>query len=231
MISAPREVDQNVSPHTEPVEPRAERLRRHGRRTGLYSLAFSFVALLIVLVALVAANTRQLKLSWVVGSGHASLVWIILASAVLGWLLGVVTSVVFRLRTRRRRPRHVPGTPSGGDADCAWSTHASTDPSIHASRRSSTPRFLEAAGSPARRISIGSDSSLMFFPGSRRHDSDALVAYEAYLSDVAGRAREADPAPLPMTSDTERWEGEGGRGLCGTGASGIEGARVDELVE
>jgi uncharacterized integral membrane protein len=45
------------------------------------------------------------KLSWVVGTGHASLVWIILASAVLGWLLGIVTSVVFRLRTRRRGGR------------------------------------------------------------------------------------------------------------------------------
>jgi hypothetical protein len=38
------------------------------------------------------------------------LVWIILASAVLGWLLGIVTSVVFRLRTRRRR-RHPTGRP------------------------------------------------------------------------------------------------------------------------
>ena len=89
--------------HTDPVEPRSERLRRHGHRTGLYTLAFSLVALLVVLIALVVANTRQVKLSWVAGSGHASLVWIILASAVLGWLLGIVTSVVFRLRTRRRR--------------------------------------------------------------------------------------------------------------------------------
>jgi two-component system, chemotaxis family, chemotaxis protein CheY len=32
-----------------------------------------------------------------------ALVWLIVASAVLGWLLGIVTSVVFRLRTRRRR--------------------------------------------------------------------------------------------------------------------------------
>jgi uncharacterized integral membrane protein len=54
------------------------------------------------LIALAVANTRQVKLSWVVGTSHASLVWIILASAVLGWLLGIVTSVVFRLRTRRR---------------------------------------------------------------------------------------------------------------------------------
>jgi uncharacterized integral membrane protein len=66
-------------------------------------LAFSLVALLVVLIALVIDNTRQVKLSWVVGTGHASLVWIILASAVLGWLLGIVTSVVFRLRTRRKQ--------------------------------------------------------------------------------------------------------------------------------
>jgi uncharacterized integral membrane protein len=86
------------------TEARGDRLRRHGRRTGLYTWAFGLVALLVVLISLVAANTRQLKLSWVVGTGHASLVWIILAAAVLGWLLGIFTSVVFRLRTRQRRP-------------------------------------------------------------------------------------------------------------------------------
>lgn len=90
-------------PDSEPIEPRKDRLRRQGRHTGLYAWAFGLVALLVVLIALVIANTRQVKLSWVVGTGHASLVWIILASAVLGWLLGIVTSVVFRLRTRRRR--------------------------------------------------------------------------------------------------------------------------------
>jgi uncharacterized integral membrane protein len=101
-------------PHTEPLEPRGERLRRQGRRTVLYTLAFSLVALLVVLIALVGANTRQVKLSWVAGSGHASLVWVILASAVLGWLLGIVTSVVFRLRTRRRRsPTDGPDIASG----------------------------------------------------------------------------------------------------------------------
>ena len=87
-----------------PAETRADRLRRHGRRTGLYTWAFGLVVLLVVLIALVASNIRQVKLSWVVGTGHASLVWIILAAAVLGWLLGIFTSVVFRLRTRRRRP-------------------------------------------------------------------------------------------------------------------------------
>jgi uncharacterized integral membrane protein len=105
---------QQELPHTEPVEPRRQRLRRHGHRSGLYTLAFSLVALLVVLIALVVANTRQVKLSWVAGSGHASLVWIILASAVLGWLLGIVTSVVFRLRTRRRGGPTGPQDPSRG---------------------------------------------------------------------------------------------------------------------
>jgi uncharacterized integral membrane protein len=85
------------------AEPRGDRLRRHGRRTGLYTWAVGLVALLVILIALVIANTRQVKLSWVVGTSHASLVWIILAAAVLGWLLGILTSEILRLRTRRRR--------------------------------------------------------------------------------------------------------------------------------
>jgi uncharacterized integral membrane protein len=89
---------------TNPAEARGDRLRRHGRRTGLYAWAVGLVALLVILIALVVANTRQVKLSWVVGTSHASLVWIILAAAVLGWLLGILTSEVFRLRTRHGRP-------------------------------------------------------------------------------------------------------------------------------
>jgi uncharacterized integral membrane protein len=94
----------NPTPDTEPVEPRGARLRRRGRHTGLYAWAFALVALLVIVIALAVANTRQVKLSWVVGTSHASLVWIILVAAVLGWLLGITTSVIFRLRTRRRRP-------------------------------------------------------------------------------------------------------------------------------
>ena len=62
---------------TEPVEARVARLRRHGRRTGLYAWAFLLVTLLVVVVALAVANTRQVKVSWVVGTSHASLVWVI----------------------------------------------------------------------------------------------------------------------------------------------------------
>jgi uncharacterized integral membrane protein len=91
------------APELEPVEPRAARLRRHAHRGGLYVSAIALVALLVILIALAIANTRQVKLSWVVGTNHAALVWIILAVAVLGWLLGITTAVVFRHRTRRPR--------------------------------------------------------------------------------------------------------------------------------
>jgi uncharacterized integral membrane protein len=85
------------------VETRGERFRRKAHRTGLYLYAFFTVALLVCLVALVVANTDQVKFSWVVGSSTVSLVWIVIVSAILGWLLGIITSVVFRWRTRARR--------------------------------------------------------------------------------------------------------------------------------
>jgi uncharacterized integral membrane protein len=97
---------EQVSPsgaESEPVESRGQRLLRHGRRARLYTWALLLVALLVVVIALVVANTRQVKLNWVVGTSRASLVWIILTAAVLGWLLGIATSVIFRLRTRRPR--------------------------------------------------------------------------------------------------------------------------------
>src|SRR6478672_9028670 len=84
-----------------PVESRTQRLVRHGRRTRLYTWAVLFVGLLVVLVVLIAANIRSVKVDWVFGSTHASLVWIVLAATVLGWLLGITTSVLFRHRTRR----------------------------------------------------------------------------------------------------------------------------------
>jgi uncharacterized integral membrane protein len=88
-----------------PIESRRARLLRHGRRARLYAWAVSFVALLVVLIVLIAANLRSVKLDWVVGSTRASLVWIVLAATVLGWLLGITTSVLFRYRTRRPQSR------------------------------------------------------------------------------------------------------------------------------
>jgi uncharacterized integral membrane protein len=97
-------------------------MRRHARRTWLYAWAGGLVALLVILVALAVANTRTVEVSWVLGSTRQSLLWIILVAGILGWLLGIATSVIFRFRTRRkdwsteadrgRPPDRVAGEPS-----------------------------------------------------------------------------------------------------------------------
>jgi uncharacterized integral membrane protein len=88
-----------------PVETGGERFRRKAHRSGLYLYAFFSVALLVCLVALAVANSHRVEFSWVLGSSEVSLVWIVIFSAILGWLLGIVTSAVFRWRTRARRHR------------------------------------------------------------------------------------------------------------------------------
>jgi uncharacterized integral membrane protein len=56
-----------------PGESRRQRLSRHARRTRLYTGTVLLVVALVILVLLIAANTRSVKLGWVVGSTNASL--------------------------------------------------------------------------------------------------------------------------------------------------------------
>jgi uncharacterized integral membrane protein len=101
--SLPKDLDAESGPEQDAArEPERDRLRRYGRRTWLYAWAGVLVGLLVILIALVVANTRKVKVSWVLGSTRQSLVWIILVTAILGWLLGILTSVILRSRTRRR---------------------------------------------------------------------------------------------------------------------------------
>ena len=85
------------------VETHAERRAHRRRQIRLYAWALLLAAFLVVLVALVVANTRRVKISWVVGSTHTSLIWIIIVAALLGWLSGIVTSLLFGRRKRRKR--------------------------------------------------------------------------------------------------------------------------------
>ena len=74
-----------------------------GSRAGLYARVFVLVALLVVLIALVVANTPgTVELSWVFGSGQVSIVWVIVLSAILGWLAGIVTGALIRHSTPGR---------------------------------------------------------------------------------------------------------------------------------
>jgi uncharacterized integral membrane protein len=96
-----RQEEERPAPEWKP-ELRKARLTRHRQRARLYGWAVALVALSVVLSALVVANTRSVKLDWVVGSTKASLVWIILAAAIFSRVAGLLTGVLFRHHTRRR---------------------------------------------------------------------------------------------------------------------------------
>jgi uncharacterized integral membrane protein len=76
------------------------RSRRHARRGRLYAYALVTVALGAAVIALGASNTAKAKVSWVFGSSHVSLIWMVLATAVAGWLLGLLTAAALHRRTR-----------------------------------------------------------------------------------------------------------------------------------
>jgi len=84
-------------------EPRRDRVRRHGRRARLYAWSAAAIALTGLLIAWVAANRDTVSVEWLVGSTDAALALVIFVAAALGWVLGVITSIVIRRRTRRRR--------------------------------------------------------------------------------------------------------------------------------
>jgi uncharacterized integral membrane protein len=85
------------------AESSGARRSRHAHRTRLYAYALCMAALVVVLAALIVDNTRSVQVSWVYGSSNQSLVWIVLSGAILGWLLGLATSMLFHHRTRAPR--------------------------------------------------------------------------------------------------------------------------------
>lgn len=84
-------------------ETRIARFRRKALRGRLHGYAILAVALGAFLIALAASNTAHVKVSWVFGTSHVSLVWLVLFTAILGWLLGLISSARFRWRTRAPR--------------------------------------------------------------------------------------------------------------------------------
>ncbi len=87
------------------IETGAERFRRKALRGRLHGYAIASVAVVAVLIVLAASNTAQVKVNWLLGSSHVSLVWLVLVTAILGWVLGLMFSARVRWRTRApRRP-------------------------------------------------------------------------------------------------------------------------------
>jgi uncharacterized integral membrane protein len=89
---------------TPEAETRFRRGLRYSHRTGLYVSLVVAIATIVFLILLIARNTRQVKVDYAFGSTQARLVWLVIISAITGWVLGIVTAFLVRRRTRWRRP-------------------------------------------------------------------------------------------------------------------------------
>ena len=94
-------------------ESPSARARRHALRTRLHAYALLSAALFAVVIAVAASNTAPTKVSWLFGTSHVGLVWLVLGATLAGWLLGVLT--VAHVHRRTRAPR-TPRARRGGSA-------------------------------------------------------------------------------------------------------------------
>ena len=95
--------EETVTPAAPVGETRVDRFRRHTRRAGLYTFTALLVAALVILIALIVANTHQVRINWVFGHSRAALVWIVVVAGIVGWVAGIATAELFRHRTKRPR--------------------------------------------------------------------------------------------------------------------------------
>jgi uncharacterized integral membrane protein len=84
-------------------ETRFRRGLRYTHEVWFYVSLIALFAAIVFLILLIVRNTRHVKLDYVFGDADARVVWLILASAFAGWVLGLATS--FLLRRRHRGPR------------------------------------------------------------------------------------------------------------------------------
>jgi uncharacterized integral membrane protein len=84
-------------------ETRMQRSLRYGHRGRLYVTLFAGIAAVVILILLIARNTRQVRVDYVIGHSETALIWLVVISAIIGWILGIVTAYLIRRRTRWRR--------------------------------------------------------------------------------------------------------------------------------
>jgi uncharacterized integral membrane protein len=96
------ERDEQVAPAP---ETRFRRGLRYTHRTSLYLSLAAAIATIVYLILLISRNTRQVKVDYVFGDANARVVWLIVVSAITGWVLGLATAYLLRRRTRAPRPR------------------------------------------------------------------------------------------------------------------------------
>ena len=94
---------ENVGQKLREEETRVQRSLRYGHRGGLYATVILGIVAVILLILLIARNTRQVKVDYVFGHYQTALIWLVVLSAIVGWVLGIVTAYLVRRRTRLRR--------------------------------------------------------------------------------------------------------------------------------
>jgi uncharacterized integral membrane protein len=87
----------------EEEETRLQRGLRYGHRTRLYATLVLGIVAIVLLILLIARNTRRVKVDYVFGHSRTALIWLVVVSAIAGWVLGIVTAYLIRRRTRWRR--------------------------------------------------------------------------------------------------------------------------------
>jgi uncharacterized integral membrane protein len=104
-VSEPGQEEQRQEEAPPPIdeETRLQRSLRYGHRTRLYATLVVGIVAAILLILLIARNTRHVRVDYVFGNTQAGLIWLIVISAITGWVLGIVTAFLVRRRTRWRR--------------------------------------------------------------------------------------------------------------------------------
>ena len=93
------EHEQEREREREVEESRFDRGVRYGHRTALYGSLIIAIGVLVFLILLIAGNTHRVKLDYVVNTTYARLIWLIIISAICGWVLGIITAFLIRRRT------------------------------------------------------------------------------------------------------------------------------------
>jgi uncharacterized integral membrane protein len=100
-VSEQGQEEQREQPYED--ETRWQRSVRYGHRGRLYATLVVGIAAIVLLILLIARNTRQVKVDYVIGHAQTALIWLVVISAIAGWVLGIVTAYLVRRRTRWRR--------------------------------------------------------------------------------------------------------------------------------
>ena len=84
-------------------ETRFRRGVRYGHRGSLYVALVIAIAAVVYLILLIVGNSKPVKVDYVFGSSQTRLIWLIIVSALVGWVWGIATAYLIRRRTRRAR--------------------------------------------------------------------------------------------------------------------------------